>query len=335
MKPRFIILLLAVHLVHKATAQQDIQFSQYVFNGLTLNPAYAGYKGQPYLNATFRDQWAGLPGAPKTGVVSLDGVTNQENDRMGLGVQLMYDQLGPQKNYSLTGNYAYRVPLNDDPDDPHRLCFGIAGIASQYSLNGSVLTYTDPNDPTIPQVQVRTKIVPDATFGAFYYTNHFYAGASLHNLFSLNTNRTVYYANGSEYADILEAAHLYVTVGGLIELSDEVKMKPSVLLKEDFEGPTNADFNVLFLLDNLVWVGGSYRSAIKLWRQNNLQQDLESTDAGSLMVEFFATPDLRIGYSYDFTTSGLSNYQTGSHELSVGFMFNKRKPNQYDSPRYF
>ncbi|HTJ12673.1 MAG TPA: type IX secretion system membrane protein PorP/SprF [Dinghuibacter sp.] len=335
MNPRLVILLLAITLVQKATAQQDIQFSQYVFNGLSLNPAYAGYKGQPYLNANFRDQWAGFPGAPKTGVLSLDGVTDQENDRMGLGVQLLYDQLGPQKNYSLTGDYAYRIPLNDDEDDPHRLCLGLAGVASQYSLNGSVLTYTDPNDPTIPQVQVRTKIVPDASFGVYYYTNHFYAGASLLNLFSINSTRTVYYANGSEYADILQSAHLYATVGGMIELSDEVKMKPSVLFKEDFRGPTNADFNVLFLLDELVWVGGSYRSAMKLWQQHNLQQNLEATDAASLMVEFFATPNLRIGYSYDFTTSGLSNYQTGSHELSVGILFSKRKPNQYDSPRYF
>src|ERR1700761_6451779 len=162
MRTRFtIILLLAIALTQHAAAQQDIQFSQYVFNGLSLNPAYAGYKGQPYLNTTFRDQWAGFPGAPKTGVISLDGVTDQENDRMGLGVQLLYDQLGPQKNYSLTGDYSYRIPLNNDEDDPHRLCLGVSGVASQYSLNGSVLTYTDPNDPTIPSVQVHTKIVPD------------------------------------------------------------------------------------------------------------------------------------------------------------------------------
>lgn len=335
MNIRFLTLLLTLAMIQGAYGQQDVQFSQYVFNGLSLNPAYAGYKGAPYLSSTFRDQWAGFPGAPKTAVLSFDGVTDMENDRMGLGVQLAYDELGPQKNYALTGSYAYRIPLNDDEDDPHRLCIGISGVASQYSLNGSVLQYTDPGDPAIPSVQVRTKIVPDASFGIYYYTNHFYAGGSLLNLFSLNSTRTVYYANGSEYASILQSANLYLTAGGMIELGDEVKLKPSIMIKEDFRGPTNADFNALFLLDEKLWVGGSYRSALKVWKQHNLQSNLEATDAASLMVEFFATPNLRIGYAYDFTTSGLSTYQTGSHELSVGLLFNTRKPNQYDDPRYF
>jgi type IX secretion system PorP/SprF family membrane protein len=335
MTRRLLILFFTLASLKETYAQQDIQFSQYVFNGLSLNPAYAGYKGAPYLSSTFRDQWAGFPGAPKTGVLSLDGLTDVENDRMGLGVQLLYDQLGPQKNYSLTGSYAYRIPLNDDDDDPHRLCLGISGVASQYSLNGSVLQYTDPNDPTIPSVDVHTKIVPDASFGIYYYTNHFYAGASMMNLFSLNSTRTVYYANGAQYADILQSAHVYLTAGGMVDISDEVKMKPSIMLKEDFRGPSNADLNVMFLFDEKLWLGGSYRSAVKIWQKNNLQSNLEATDAASLMLEFFATPNLRIGYAYDFTTSGLSNYQSGSHELSVGLLFKTRKESQYESPRYF
>jgi len=335
MKNRLILSFITLVLIQGVRGQQDIQFSQYVFNGLSLNPAYAGYKGAPYLNSSFRDQWAGIPGAPKTALLSFDGLTNVEDDRMGLGVQLLYDQLGPQTNYSLTGSYSYRIPLNDDEDDPHRLCLGIGAVASQFSLNGTVLQYTDPGDPTIPAVDVRTKIVPDASFGLYYYTNHFYAGASMLNLFALNSNRTVYYANGSSYASILQSSHLYLTMGGMIELGDEVKMKPSFMVKEDFRGPTNADVNVLFLLDEKLWVGGSYRSALKLWQQKNLQENLEATDAASLMIEFFATPTLRIGYAYDFTTSGLSNYQSGSHELSIGITFKTKKESQYTSPRYF
>lgn len=330
------LLLITLGLSPAVFGQQDVQFSQYVFNGLTLNPAYAGYKGDPYLNSTFRDQWTGFSGAPKTAMVSFDGLTNVPGEKMGLGVQFMYDELGPQKNYSLTGSYAYRILLNNDEDNPHRLCLGIGAVVSQYSLNGSVLQYEDPGDPEIPATNVNSKIIPDANFGAYYYTNRFYVGGSLMNLFSLNSTRTIYYASGSTYASVLQGATVYLTAGGVTDLSDEIKFKPSIMIKEDFKGPTNADLNAFLLFDEILWVGGSYRSSIKLWNKSNLQQNLQAADAASVMIEFYATPELRIGYAYDFTTSGLANYQTGSHELSLGITFKSKKDRQYLlSPRYF
>jgi len=335
-KIRFIILIAALGLIQAAHGQQDIQFSQYVFNGLSLNPAYAGYKGSPYLNSTFRDQWAGFSGAPKTAMLSFDGLTNVPDEKMGLGIQVLYDQLGPQQNYSVTGSYSYRILLNNDENDPHRLCIGIAGMASQYGLNGTVLQYEDPGDPEAPLVNVHSKIVPDANFGIFYYTNRFYAGGSMMNLFSLNSTRTIYFANGATYASLLQGAHVYLTAGGMLDLSDEVKFKPSIMIKEDFKSPTNADFNVFFLFDEILWVGGSYRSSVKLFNPKGLQSDLQATDAASAMIEFYATPELRIGYAYDFTTSGLSTYQTGSHELSLGLTFKTKKDRHYmANPRYF
>jgi type IX secretion system PorP/SprF family membrane protein len=336
MKIQFLTCLITLGLVQAAYGQQDVQFSQYVFDGLTLNPAYAGYKGDPYLNTTFRDQWTGFAGAPKTAMLSFDGLTNVPDEKMGLGVQVMYDELGPQQNLSLTGSYSYRILLNSNEEDPHRLCLGIGAVASQYSLNGSVFQYEDPGDPAIPVVNEHSKIIPDANFGVYYYSNRFYAGGSMMNLFSLNSTRTIYYSSGSTYASLLQGANVYLTAGGMLDVSDEVKFKPSVMIKEDFKGPTNADLNVFFLFDEIFWVGGSYRTSLKLWNQSNLQQGLQSTDAASVMIEFYATPELRIGYAYDFTTSGLSNYQTGSHELSLGISFKTKKNRQYLlSPRYF
>lgn len=317
-----------------AFAQQDIQFSQYAFNTLALNPAYAGYRGGATLNASFRDQWAGFSGAPKTAALSLDGLTSP-SAHTGLGVGLVYDQLGPQQNYSLTGYYSYHIDLNDDEDDPHRLALGIGAVASQFSLNGTVLQYSDPNDPTFPQVDVRTRIVPDASFGAYYYSSSFFAGGSLMNLFSLNSSRTVYYANGSSYASLLQSTHLYLTLGGMVTLADGVKMKPSVLLKDDFHGPANLDINDLFLLDEKLWVGGSYRSAVRMLSNHASPYALSASDAASLMVEFYATPLVRIGYAYDFTTSGLSTYQTGSHELSITVGFDKERDMHTKCPTYF
>ena len=320
----------------QATAQQDIQFSQYVFDGLTLNPAYAGYHGDPYLNSTFRDQWTGFPGAPKTAMLSFDALTAVPDEKMGLGAQVMYDELGPQTDFSFTGSYAYRILVNNDENDPHRLCLGIGGVVSQYSLNGSVLQYEDPGDPEIPATDVHSKIIPDADFGVYYYTNRFYAGGSLMDLFGLASNRMIYFANGTSYTSILQGTTMYLTAGGVMDLSDEVKFKPSIMVKEDFKGPTNADFNVFFLFDEILWVGGSYRSSVLLFTKSDLQQGLQATDAASLMLEFYATPQLRIGYAYDFTTSGLSNYQTGSHEISLGLTFKTKKDRRYmANPRYF
>lgn len=337
MRNLFFAISVTLGLCHAAYGQQDVQFSQYVFSGMTLNPAYAGYKGSPYLNASFRDQWTGFPGAPKTAMISFDGLAGVPDEKMGLGIQAMYDELGPQQNLSFTGSYAYRLPLpGDAADHPHRLCFGIGAMVSQYSLNGSVLQYEDPNDPLLSNVTVRTKMVPDANFGVYYYTGNFYAGGSLMNLFSFNSARTIYYANGSTYASVLQGTHMYLTAGGMATISDEIKFKPSILIKEDFKGPTNADFNAFFLFDEILWVGGSYRTSVKSWNKSNLQQNLQASDAASLMVEFYATPELRIGYSYDLTTSGLSNYQTGSHEISVGLTFKSKSSAQYmATPRYF
>lgn len=338
MKNRLLLILLtACGTGSFAHAQQGVQFSQYVFDGLTLNPAYAGYKGAPYLNGTFRDQWTGFTGAPKTATVTFDALTNVSDERMGLGVQLLYDQLGPQQNYSLTGSYSYRIPLRgDEADNPHRICLGIGGTLSQYSLNGSSFQYEDPGDPEISDITVRTKFVPDANFGVYYYTKHFYAGGSIMNLFSLDGGRRIYYANGSTYSSLLEGTTMYLTAGGVMDVSDEVKFKPSVMIKEDFKGPTNADLNVFFLFDEVLWVGGSYRTSARIWNKDNLQSNLAASDAASVMAEFYVTPELRVGYSYDFTTSGLSNYQSGSHEISVGYVFKTKKSGQYmATPRYF
>jgi type IX secretion system PorP/SprF family membrane protein len=188
----------------------------------------------------------------------------------------------------------------------------------------------------LTNVTVHSKLVPNANFGIYYYTKRFYAGGSFMNLFSLGGGQTIYYTNGTTYSSLLQGATMYLTAGGMLDLSDEIKFKPSILVKEDFKGPTNTDFNMFFLFDEILWVGGSYRTSVKLWQKSNLQDNLQASDAASLMVEFYANSELRIGYSYDFTTSGLSNYQTGSHEISLGLTFKSKRTLQHmATPRYF
>lgn len=314
-------------------AQQNIQFSQYVFNGLSVNPAYAGYKGDWYINANYRHQWVGFPGAPVTSSVSLDGLTGARDERVGLGVQVLYDKLGPEKNLSLYGSYSYRIPLNESGD--RRLCLGIGAGFTQFGLDGSTFQAVDGSDNAIPAANVHAN-TPDARFGIYYYSPHMYIGASVMDLFAVYSDPTKYYWQGYEYEVIKKTQHIYLTGGFIGNLSPAVKIKPSILLKEDFKGPTNADFNVFLLFVDKIWVGGSYRTALHLWNKPNLQKGLDPKDAASVMAEFYATPQLRIGYSYDITINKMSGSQGGSHEISIGYLFNSkhRKLDIY-SPRYF
>ncbi|ASZ14849.1 hypothetical protein CK934_07690 [Chitinophaga sp. MD30] len=316
-----------------AAAQQNVQFSQYVFNGLSVNPAYAGYKGDWYLNAIYRHQWAGFPGAPRTGGISIDGLTNAREDRVGIGLQLMMDKLGPQEILSGYFNYAYRIPL--DEDDTRRLSIGIAGGVTQYSIDGTALQALDENDPAVP-VTKTSVLIPDARFGIYYYTPKFYLGVSVMDLFSLYTDATRYYWGGYNYKTIRKTQHLYATAGYLVDLGENLKLKPSIMVKEDFKGPTNVDLNAFLLIAEKLWIGGSYRTGVRLWDKPHLDRDLDPLDAASAIVEFYATPQLRIGYSYDLTINKLASYQQGSHEISVGFLFNnKNRKLRITSPRYF
>ncbi|MFY0254176.1 type IX secretion system membrane protein PorP/SprF [Chitinophaga sp. 30R24] len=313
-------------------AQQNLQFSQYVFNMLSVNPAYAGYKEDLYASAIYRKQWVDFPGAPQTANVSVDGALNASRDnRVGLGFQVMYDKLGPQDATSMYGMYAYRIPLNEDGDK--RLCLGVGAGVTQYAIDGNALQYNDLNDPAIPLGRATTW-VPDARFGVYYYTSRFYVGASMMDLFSLYTDDSRYYWKGYEYKTIRKTQHLYVNAGAVFGLSDQVKFKPSLLVKEDFRGPTNLDLTALFYIADRLWLGASYRTGVKLWSKPALASDLEQLDAACALVQFNITEQIRVGYSYDLTISKMASYQSGSHEISIGFLFQGKKQRVL-SPRYF
>lgn len=315
-----------------AHAQQNLQFSQYVFNMLSVNPAYAGYKEDIFANAIYRKQWVNFPGGPQTGGVSVDGALNASKDnRVGLGMQVMYDKLGPQDATSIYGMYSYRIPLNEDGDK--RLCLGVGAGVTQYGIDGTALRYNDQDDPSIPLGRASTW-VPDARFGVYYYTPKFYVGASVMDLFSLYTDASRYYWKGYQYKTIRKTQHLYVNAGTVFDLSDNLKLKPSILIKEDFKGPTNVDLTALFFIADRLWVGGSYRTGVKLWSKPALDSDLEQLDAASILVQFNINEQFRIGYAYDLTINKMASFQSGSHEVSIGFLFPGKK-GRVTSPRYF
>src|SRR5690606_37561401 len=163
---RTVALLLALGGGLSAHGQQNIQFTQYIFNSMSVNPGYTGYKEEWFGQLGLRSQWVGLDGAPQTGLLSIDGIVDPVNKRHGLGVQFTTDKLGPQAATSAYVNYAFRLRLN--AEDTQRLSFGIGAGVTQYGLDGTVLDPVSASDPVVPTGNINN-FIPDVRFGVYYY----------------------------------------------------------------------------------------------------------------------------------------------------------------------
>lgn len=314
-----------------SSGQQNIQLTQYIFNSLSVNPAYAGYKEEWYGQMALRKQWAGIDDAPKTGLVSVDGILDPEKKRMGIGVQLGSDRLGPQSSTSGYLNYAYRLQLN--AEDTRRLSFGIGAGMTQYSIDYSKLNPIDGGDQYATQ-GTESKAVPDFRFGVYYYTPKVYVGASVLDLFAGGSKEAL---NGGAVADgvVIYKRHLYLISGLLLDLNPQTKFRPSLLIKEDFKGPTSLDLNSMVIFRDKFWVGASYRTGVKLWKKGFEQgQGISSTNSIAAVALLSINNTLRIGYSYDYTTSSLNSVENGSHEITMGMSLSK-KSLRVLSPRFF
>lgn len=315
-----------------ALAQQNIQFSQYIFNSLSVNPAYAGYKEELFAQLALRTQWTGLKGAPQTGQLSLDGVTESTKKNVGLGMQITADKLGSQSANSLYFNYAYRIRLNDD--DTKRLSFGLAAGITNYVIDGASLRPVEEDDPTVTSGKL-SSFIPDTRFGVYYSSPGYYIGASVMDMFSGDISNDIFKWDTATQQNIKRKRHYYLMTGALFNLSDGLKLRPSLLWKEDFKGPSSLDLNAMLVFGDRFWVGGGVRTGVNLWNKEFRQgQNLSNANSISGIVQFYASNRFRIGYSYDYITSGLSSVQNGSHEVTIGLTF-PSKLNRLLSPRFF
>ncbi|TCC87867.1 PorP/SprF family type IX secretion system membrane protein [Pedobacter hiemivivus] len=308
-----------------SVAQQDAQFSQYMFNGIYINPAYAGYKEQLNLHSFYRNQWTGVRGAPKTFSFAVDAIANDGN--VGLALQVASDVVGAQNTLSAYANYAYRLRIGQS--ESSRLAFGVAAGIIQHGIDGAKLNPYDGNDPGIP-VGTESVLTPDARAGVYYSDDRFYAGFSVDNLIAQYASSDDFREKGIRRPKM----HYYLTAGMLFPLSEDILLKPSFLLKDDRGGPTSLDINSFVLLGNRIWIGASYRTGVSLYSKDYLQANLPKENALVGLVELFATDRLRIGYAYDHNLNKAGNFNNGSHEISIGFFF-KRKSSRMLSPRYF
>ncbi|RZK81962.1 MAG: type IX secretion system membrane protein PorP/SprF [Pedobacter sp.] len=294
---------------NQAFSQQDSQFTQYVFNGIHINPAYAGYKDDLYMQSFYRSQWVGVDGAPIS--FSIAGDMSVNNGNVGLGLIVSSDRLGAQNNLTAYANYAYRIQVGYD--EQSRLSFGIAAGFMQLGLDGNRLSGIDEGDEAI-FYNNQTKLLPDARAGIYYSDEKFFAGFSATNLLAKYAAR----GNTSNLLVPVPQPHFYLTGGALFPLAEGLMIKPTFLLKDDTKGPTSLDLNSFFLLNEKVWLGAFYRTTVTLYDKDYLQNGLNKKSALGAMFELYVSPSLRIGYSYDYSLNALQNYNFGSHEISVG-----------------
>lgn len=294
-----------------AFAQQDAQFGQYIFNQMHLNPAYAGYKEELYLQAYSRMQWTGIKGAPQTYSISADeAVYFQE---IGLGLLINKDNIGAQNSLSAIGNFAYRITL--DHRETKVLAFGLGVGMAQMGIDGNLLDPAEQGDAHIP-VGNESKLVPEFRAGIFYSSPKFFIGASATNLLGGRLSLTL----NNQIVSIKPQPHFYLASGLALPINDNVIFRPTFLLKNDFKAPASLDLNAFFLFNERLWLGGVYRSSVQT---NNIdsQSNFSSAAAAGLIAEFFVSKNFRLGYGYDFSLSKLQKYDYGSHEISVGYYF--------------
>ena len=304
----------------QAVGQQLPQFSQYIFNGLHINPGYAGYKNQGYIQSTYRNQWMDFPGAPRTFTVTADLSANE--GMMGFGASVLSDQMGPTRTTTGLLTYSYRIQTGKESF----LGLGVSAGASEYQINGDLLDPLDGDDVEIPG-GITNMFSPNMNVGLFFHTNRFYSGLSSYNMIGRRA------LDREDIALSFHDLHFFLTAGMMVPITDNIQFKPSFLVKEVKGAPTNVDLNGMVLFMERLWLGASYRSNLHVWN-DNLESNLSRRNAVAFIFEVFATENLRIGYAYDANLNVLQNNRNNSHEFSVGYYLSPRKVTM-KNPRWF
>ncbi|MFH0867123.1 MAG: type IX secretion system membrane protein PorP/SprF [Bacteroidota bacterium] len=292
----------------KGYSQYDPMFTNYMWNEMFINPAYAGSREAASLVALHRQQWVGIDGAPVSQTISLHGPFFE--NKVGLGLSILHESIGVSNETSYMGTFAYRIKTSRKG----RLSFGISGgvITLQEKLT-DVLT-TTPGDVHF-QNNTPVLAMPNASFGMYYSTDKFYLGLSI--------PRMIYNEVLPQTWDVkstlkTQNLHYYLTSGYVLDLHRGIKLKPTIMLKSVYAAPLEMDASINIFLRDFIWAGFAYRTG----------------DAISLLLAVQLNSNLRLGYSYDYTTTRLTNYNSGTHEISLGYDFSLSKK-KIVSPRVF
>ncbi|MRI00083.1 type IX secretion system membrane protein PorP/SprF [Kriegella sp. EG-1] len=285
-------------------AQQEPQYTQYQYNTMTVNPGYAGSQGHASIIALYRDQWVNIQGSPRT--ISL-GVDTPFKLFSGIGLSIVKDELGPADETYFDANYSHSIILNRYG---HRLAFGLKAGGKYLSVDWSKGTFKDPD--VAFQENIKGRFLPSVGAGIYYYTDNAYLGLATPNILK------------NEHYDAIQEAvasdrmHLYFIAGYVFDLNNSLKFKPSTFIKYVNGAPLIFDISGNFLINEKLHLGLSYR-----W-----------DDSISAILGFYISPRLHIGYSFDYSTTNLTNYNDGSHEIFLKFNLIPRLT-KIKSPRFF
>lgn len=288
-----IVIILLSMLSNNAHSQQLPLSSQYMFNKFLINPAATGSSKFMELRLNSRKQWVGIDGAPVTHNLSLHKLLN--NKTMGLGVSVFSDNYGPESKVGFKISYSYIIPVSSIESN---LAMGLAFHGFQYSLDYNVLVPYDLGDPTL-QEGTQTAFVPDADFGIYLYNERYTFGISANQLINIPVN-----IGNAEYSNNSMIRHYYIIGSYKFNLSKAIDFEPSTLIKGTEVSPLQADLNFRFIFNNRYWVSASYRTL----------------NATIVMVGINFN-NFIFGYSYDYSFGEIQHYQTGSHEIILGYNF--------------
>ena len=284
-------------------AQQDAQFTQYMYNTININPAYAGSRGALSIFALHRTQWVGLDGAPVTNAASVNTPLNESN--LGLGVSIINDKIGPTTENTISADLSYTVPTSET----FKLSFGIKATANFFNLDVNRLNPFD-DDPSLQNFN--NKFTPNIGAGVYLHSDKAYVGFSVPNF--IESNRY----DDNEVAIFKEKINYYLIAGYVFDLNNSIKFKPAVLSKIVEGAPLQVDVSGNFMFNDKFVVGLAYRWSAAL----------------SATVGFQVTDGMYIGYGYDHETTKLNNYNSGSHEIFLRYEIFKNN-GKITTPRFF
>lgn len=285
-----------------AYSQQESQYTQYMYNTIVFNSAYTGSRENPNFFLLYRKQWVGIDGAPETQNFSFHSPLRNRN--MGLGLVMVNDRLGPSKDINVNANYSYSLFLNQDLKISLGLSIGFQSFDTDWSRGN----FNNQLDPVFQENISLFK--PTLGFGSYLHNDDWYLGVSVANIL-----RTQYF-DDIQSSVATKKAQIYIIGGYVFYLSSDLKFKPATLTKIIVGSPVSIDLSANFL----------YKEQFIFGIAGSLD------NSASLLTGYQITPNLMMGYSFDYNTNNLGNYNNGSHEFFIRYELSKTK---YLSPRFF
>ena len=301
---KHIIVLISILGYYTASAQQDPQFTQYMYNTMSVNPAYAGSRGHLTILGLYRTQWVGINGAPESQVLALDSPLG---NNVGLGLIIANDKIGPSNETFVDANFSYTLRLNEASK---KLSFGLKAGGRLFDVDFSRGSFENPD--VAFQNNINNKFLPTIGAGIYYHTNNSYLGLAVPNFFAEK------HYDAEELNIATERLHYFLIGGTILDVSADIKLKPAFFIKWVPGAPLIADVSANALIKETFSMGLAYR-----W-----------DDSFSGLLGLHISPKFTIGYAYDFTTTDLKNYNSGTHEIFLRYEF-KSEERKFKSPRFY